>query len=209
MLPLRRPQLRDDRVEGQLVHGCAVDAPDQRIAQPRDERRAEPPAQESADREVLGRRPARKHEVPGHRELLQRREQAGPDERRQPGREDQPDPVRHRHEATARADVDDARVGRADDVAAQAQLTGERGGCRPVRDERVRAVLQQEAVDALRADLAAEAVGGLVQVDRDPRAGQLPCRGEPGDATTGDDDGHAVAAQARPGTNGQSGSASR
>jgi len=54
--------------------------------------------------------------------------------------------------------VDRPGIGRADDLAAQAQLAGQRGGRRPVRDERVGAVLEEEAVNVLRADLAPEAL---------------------------------------------------
>ena len=77
VLPFGRAQLRDHRVEAQLVHGCAVDAPDQRITQARDERGAQPAPKESADRDVLRRGRPREQEVTGHRQLLERREEPG------------------------------------------------------------------------------------------------------------------------------------
>ena len=93
-------------------------------------------------------------------------------------------------------------------TASAAALAGQSGGRRPVRDERVRAVLHQEAVCPLRADLAAQPIRRLAQLHRDPGTRQLPGRRESRDAAAGDHDCHGCP-QARLGTCGQSGSASR
>ncbi len=87
-------------------------------------------------------------------------------------------------------DVDRARITRADEVVAQAELPREGHGGRPGREERVRAVLDDEAVDALRRDLAAEAWARLDEGHRDAIEGERPRGREAGDAAADDEDAH-------------------
>ncbi len=219
MLELRIAELGDHGQQAQLVDRRPVDPADERPGQPLHEGIAEPPAEERPDGDVHLETVAGEDEVETHPQLLEGREEVGRDERAHPRREDQAHPVGQSAEAAAAPDVDGPRLGRPDDRLAQAELAGQLEGRRPVADERVRPGLDEEAVLSFRADLAAQPRARLGEDDGDPRPTQLVGRGQAGDPTADDEDGHGSTTQtagtaavggsaAIGGTYGQSGSVS-
>ncbi len=181
------PQLGNDREEAQLVDPGPVDAAEERVRQAVDHRAAEPVAQERPDRDVLAVEPARQDDVEPGPQLLGPREEPGRHEGRHPGREDEAHPLGHRDHLAAGADVDAARVCRADDDVAEPELAAQLGGGGPVGDERIRPGLHQEAVDPLGPDLAAELLRRLHEEHRHAGPRQLVRRREAGDPAADDD----------------------
>jgi hypothetical protein len=81
-----------------------------------------------------------------------------------------------------------ARLGRAQDRLAQPELTAELEGSRAVADERVGSRLDEEAVDPVGPDLAAESIRGLDEGRVDAGPPERVRRAEAGDPAADDED---------------------
>ncbi len=186
----RADQLRQRGLQAQQVGPPGVDAAEERVDEPLDHLAAEPPADQLADRDVLGHRAAGEQQVQRDPVEPARRQQPGPGQRREVGRHPEQGPGRQRAQAAPAPHLGGAGRGR------DRLQAGRREQGQPLRhpaQQRVGALVDGPAGDLAAGHLAAEPATGLQQHDARVRA--LPAdleRGrQPGDAAPddGDDEG--------------------
>ena len=190
VVALGDPQLGNHRVQAELVDRRPVDPADQGPGQPVDQRVPETAPQERTHGDVIVIEHASAGDILRHPRLLGPREQPRPGEWERPRRQHQAEPLGHRDQLAAVADVDRARVPRAHQLIGQAQLAGQGDGRRTRGQERVRAPLDHESIDPLGRDLPPQPVARLDERDGHAATSQVPRSGEPGDPATDDEDAH-------------------
>ena len=164
MLLLHLEEHGKGRAHAHLLGVAGVDAGDDGLGHLGERLAPEPPAHEDAEALVVAGPAPRQHQVEPHAQLAAPADEARQGERHESGRNHQDQTLGQLVQPPAREDVAlaDVFVG-VEQTVVDAHRASELHGPGLVGDERVGAALDDEAVDALRADLAAQVVGALEQ----------------------------------------------
>ena len=194
MLLLHLEEHGKGRAHAHLFGVAGVDAGHDRLGHLGERFAPEPPAHEIAEALVVAGVAARQHEVEPHAQLAAPGDQARQGERHEPGRHHQDQALGQLVQPPARKDVAlaDVFVG-VEQALGDADLAGQLHGPGLVGDERVGAAFDDETVDTLSADLAAEVVGAFEKDPVEGRCGAGPCLTPGGlERMSGAETGHAA-----------------
>ena len=161
LLALELEKARHGRGQREHVGIGGVDPGHQRLGHALERLAAEPPGHESAEA-LVGIAAAGQHEIHGHPELARPREEARPNERAESRRREELEAIGQWMQAPAEGDIGapKAVVG-ADQPVLDAEPAAERQRPRLLREKRVGAALDEEALVPLRLYGAAHPVAGL------------------------------------------------